>query len=355
MNDKKFTQEGAEGAHLYQAAGGIAVHHHGLTYAEAKDLILTTVERSFADLSAQALIVAKARAEEMTSQYLSGIAAKNPNLVEAVEDPGIQLALLAAQKEFIKTGDTDLGKLLTSMLVERTGQPQRTMLQITLDESLPVAGKLTNSHVKIILLSFLINNLLRGTIFSLAQLEGYFEKYIKPLVPFLSKSRTVYEHLFAVNCAHTPTTLRHFLETYIRRYPGLLNRGFNPQQRKLNHPYLLDKVKYPLIFTTCLHNKQNIQINAANEQMLLFAVGEYNLSTDAIDELKFLLNELVFDIDEAADYFRTYGSYMQDLMVAWDNTQFSQLNLNNIGKVIAIAAYQVEFDEPLRFNIWIDE
>jgi hypothetical protein len=55
----------------------------------------------------------------------------------------MQYAVFTAQREFARSGDDQLGDILVDILVDRTKEPDRSLLQIVLNESLNVAPKLT--------------------------------------------------------------------------------------------------------------------------------------------------------------------------------------------------------------------
>jgi hypothetical protein len=138
MNDKRLNQEGGESSENYQALNNITVNRTGLSYAEAKDLIMLIMEQSFIKLSEQALATAKARVEEMTTAYLDELTARDPALVEVVQQPSIQIALVVAQSEYVETGNKDLAGLSVADLVERTSQAQKTLSQTSSGENVSI-------------------------------------------------------------------------------------------------------------------------------------------------------------------------------------------------------------------------
>ncbi len=67
--------------------------------------------------------------------------------LENAENPDFQRALFTVQKEYALTGDDELGDLLVDLLIDRTKQDNRSLLQIVLNESLSVVPKLTNDQL----------------------------------------------------------------------------------------------------------------------------------------------------------------------------------------------------------------
>jgi hypothetical protein len=196
MNDKNLTQTSGDGSENYQAGLNLTVYKAGLSIEEAKQVLMLLMEQNFIKFSEQALEVAKKRVEEMTTNYLNGLAAKNPSLIENVQEPGIQMALLAAQKEYVKTGDKHLADLLTKILIERTSQSPRTLLQISLDEGLTAIGKLTNNQINVILLNLIMSSIVKPGIKSLVDLKAYFNFYVRPVSKLIKIGGMIFPILY---------------------------------------------------------------------------------------------------------------------------------------------------------------
>lgn len=119
----------------------------GLTYAEVRQVATDVFKANFYDLAGEAKNIAEARAAQITEDFLAKLQAENPDGFAKAQDPDFQHALFTVQKEHARSGDEDLGSLLVDLLVDRSKQNQRDILQIVLNESLAIAPKLTKGIV----------------------------------------------------------------------------------------------------------------------------------------------------------------------------------------------------------------
>ena len=145
MLSKDQEQNVTEGGTAIQAGGNVTITKTGLTYAEVRDVALDVFRANFYELAGAARETAKARAEEITEDFLSKLQKEHPAGLEKSHDPDFQYALFTVQREYARNGDKDLGDLLVDLLVDRSKQEQRDILQIVLNESLSTAPKLTET------------------------------------------------------------------------------------------------------------------------------------------------------------------------------------------------------------------
>ena len=103
--------------------GKTIIINQGLSYADAKEIALDVFKSNFLELSAKAAETAKRRAEELVDNFLNELKQRAPESLNKMEDPGMQYAIFTAQKEYAKTGDKDLSKLLVDILVDSVLAP----------------------------------------------------------------------------------------------------------------------------------------------------------------------------------------------------------------------------------------
>ncbi|MDO7888179.1 LPO_1073/Vpar_1526 family protein [Hymenobacter cheonanensis] len=357
MNNKDFTQLGAEGSENYQAANNITINKIGLSFAEAKDLIMLVMEQNFIKFSEQALATARIRAEEMTTDYLNGLAARNPALVEAVQQPGIQMAIVAAQKEYIKTGDKFLAELLVNTLIERTNQPQRTVLQIALDESLSIIGKLTNNQINMIVLSFAVLSVTVVGINSLESFKSMCDSDIKPLVEILRIGGSDLAHIVGCNCGLLLPKKQDYLVDWQRRYKGLFSKGFTQKEIEdiLEMTFTSVNTQCPGLFVNCLHDKDKIQIGYMDEDVFEKNIVEFSISQETKIRIKTLFLGNVMSTGEMQIYLSTFGDYMEKLFAMMHQGTLALLVLNAVGQTIAVTAYGKILNKSLDYKLWIPD
>ncbi|MBJ6141770.1 LPO_1073/Vpar_1526 family protein [Hymenobacter sp. BT559] len=152
LGDKEFTQENSGPGPSYQAESMT----FGLSYADTKQIALDLWKDNAVKLSQEAAQTALARVNEFLDSYLFKLNEINPELFNTLKEPSIQMALFNAQRDYAKANDKDLGNLLVQLLIERASNQERTLLQLTLDESLLTAPKLTQKHLDILTLIILL-------------------------------------------------------------------------------------------------------------------------------------------------------------------------------------------------------
>jgi hypothetical protein len=356
MNDKHLSQAGGEGSENYQAANNLTVHRVGLSYTEAKEVVLLLMEQNFIKFSQQALVVAKERVEEMTSAYLAGLAAKNPSLIEQVQDPGIQMALVAAQQEYVKTGDKELSDLLVDILVERTSQPKRNILQLSLTESLAIVGKLTDANINTILLNFILLHFVNKNLPNLLSLNKFCEKHIKPMIELLGNTDRDSIHIISCNCGIILPQRRSLTKEWKDNYYGLFSNGFYPEEvvAILGINLLAISTQYSDIFMQCLHNENKLQLACLGQKETFEMIVTSGIPKEKQSEIRRLARQSEMNEEQIKSYLFTYGDYMQQLMEMWDKGLISMILLNNIGLTVAVAAYNNTFKDPIEYAMWIE-
>jgi hypothetical protein len=152
LGDKEFNQENSGPGPSYQAES----MSFGLSYADTKQIALDLWKDNALKLSQEATQTALTRVNEFLDSFLSKINEIDPELLNTLKEPSMQMVLFAAQRDYAKTGDKDLENLLVKLLIERAKNQEKTLLQLTIDESLLTVAKLTQNQLNIISLSWIL-------------------------------------------------------------------------------------------------------------------------------------------------------------------------------------------------------
>jgi galactose-1-phosphate uridylyltransferase len=139
-------------------------------------------------------------------------------------------------------------------------------------------------------------------------------------------------------------------------YAGLLNKGFTLLEAEnslssYSHTFYL----YPKLFISCLHDKSKQQINAMNQKALENILIEYGIDGELGQILMMMFVNNIMNYEEATNYFGTFGDYMKKVSILWDKHLVSMFALSNIGRVVAIAAYNNLFNASLSYSAWIPD
>ena len=184
------SQKGGDGSTNIQAEKLTVVQ--GLTYPEVRQVAIDVFKSNFYELAGEAKAIAAERAEQVTEDFLNKLQKENPEGFSKAQDPDFQHALFTVQKEYARTGDEDLGDLLVDLLVDRSKQENRNILQIVLNESLSVAPKLTDDQLAALAVAFFCRYTVNPGIGNHQMLAESFDKFIKPFSSKLSKNQACY-------------------------------------------------------------------------------------------------------------------------------------------------------------------
>lgn len=188
MLNKDQSQIASDRATAIQAGGNVTVNKVGLSYSEARDVALDVFRANYYELVGAAKETARARAEEITEEFFRKLVDENPTGLGKSQDPDFQHALLSVQREYARCGDKELGDLLVDLLVDRSKQDQRDILQIVLNESLITAPKLTEKHLASLAVIFLFKYTKNNTVGDHELLGQYLDRHV---LPFSSKLERV--------------------------------------------------------------------------------------------------------------------------------------------------------------------
>ncbi|MBT2714709.1 LPO_1073/Vpar_1526 family protein [Bacillus sp. ISL-57] len=335
-----------------QAGNDVNLHqnNYGLSYREVKEVALDVFEVNFSKLSLAAQKVAKERAEEITTAFLSQLQKKNPEALETMKEPDMQYALLMAQKEYARTGDENLSEVLVDILVERSKIQERSLMQVVLNESLEVVPKLTNGQLNILSLIFIIKYTINNNVRSIDSLKTYLKNWIAPYMDGLTKRHSHYQHLEYTGCGTVGIGETHIITVFTSNYGGLFSKGFSLEQ--FNDDFNEDSPARNLLFP-CLHDSSLFQMNAINEQVLkehytpLSLKEEQNLRIGALHS-KSLMSE-----EEIWNFLVGLCPEINDLLDIWSDSSIKNMTLTSVGVALAHANIRRKTNEELDLSNWI--
>ena len=221
----------------------------GLSVEDVKTIALDVFKSNFCVLKGIAKNIAEERAEEITNKFLAELMRRNPDGLQSAEDPDVQYAIFTAQREYARTGDKELGDILVDILVDRTKQSNRSVLQIVLNESLQVAPKLTKNQLDALSIIFNFRYTVYLKMINLDALKHWLDYRISPFLGSLTKSTTCYQHLAYAGCGIISIGSIKLEEIFKRTYPGLFMKGF-PESEKTE--IVSSNPSSAIMFTKCM-------------------------------------------------------------------------------------------------------
>jgi hypothetical protein len=332
-------------------AGGSVVIQQGLTVTEARQIALDVFKGNYLTLAGEAVDVARRRAEEVTEAFLKKLQTQNPEGLKQAKEPDFQHAVFTVQKEYARCGDKDLGDLLVDLLVDRTKQPLRSILQIVLNESLAVAPKLTHDQLAALSLIFLFRYTINNGLGSFAGLDAYLARYVAPFSSVIDKKDACYQHLEYSGCGTVGIGSVALVEVFRRNYAGLFSKGFDEaqfQSKQMTIPFT-----HP-IFVTCLHDQSRRQVNAMNEDVLKKQAASQQIVGDDLNKLIALQNEHLMAHEDIKTFIVARQPHMQRVFDIWEESNMKHFTLTSVGISIGHANIKKNLGEFTDLSIWIN-
>ena len=142
----------------------------------------------------------------------------------------MQYAIFTAQREYARSGDKQLGDILVDILVDRSKEDGRSILQIVLNESLEVAPKLTSDQLATLSVAFTLKYSRFTRMTSLSVMKEYIEQHIAPFIADLTTKNSCYQHLEYAGCASISLGSAQIENIFLETSPACLEGicGFRP-------------------------------------------------------------------------------------------------------------------------------
>ncbi len=317
---------------------------------DARQIALDVFNANFLKLSESAGKIALIRTQEITEKYLNKLFAKDPALLQSMEDPDMQYALFTAQKEYARTGDSELADLLVDILVDRTAQTERSVLKIALNESLEIAPKLTVEQYNVLSIIFVIRYTKRLGINNIKNFGDYLRSVILPFTDNIRSDDPCFQHLDYAGCGSVQLSKHAMGELFRVIYPGLFWRGAHPKEIE----ELKEKYNIPSdLIIACHNNSELFQFKAIDEETLKKTCENLNLDEQATKHFISFQKSHLLNEDQACDLVLSVVPELKDFFGLWNSTSLSRFTLTSVGIAIAHANIRRRIDENFNINIWV--
>lgn len=351
MLSKDQDQNVAQGGTAIQAGGNVTITKTGLTYADVRNVALDVFRANFYELAGVAKETARTRAEEITEEFLSKLQKEYPAGLDKSNDPDFQYALFTVQKEYARNGAKDLGDLLVDLLVDRSKQEQRDILQIVLNESLNTAPKLTDNQLAVLAVIFLFKYTQNYGIGNHDTLGGYLDKHVAPFASKIVKNMACYQHLEFSGCGAVGLGT-HSLESILGTvYQGLFLKGFEEKE------FAERAVSIGLdsrFFMRCLNDESKIQVRATSKEMLEKAFEMHSIGVEDRAKIIALFDLGKMNETEIRNKCIEVRSYMSGLFDTWSNSAMKNFTLTSVGIAIGHANVKRLVGEFANLSVWIN-
>jgi hypothetical protein len=352
MLNKDQNQDVGDSATAIQAGGNVTVINVGVTSAEARAIALDVAKGTFYELTGAAKETASIRVEEITDQVIKKLEKDFPAGLQKAKDPDFQYALYTVQKEYARNGDKDLGDLLVDLLVDRSKQDQRDILQIVLNESLSTAPKLTETHLAALAVIFLFKYTQNHSIGTHQMFGEYLDKHLLAFVSKLSKNHAGYQHLEFSGCGSIGSLGGNTLEGILGTlYQGQFLKGFDQSEIENRAISLgLDS----RFFIPCLNDASKFQVRANSKKILEKQLDAQGVSQEDRAQILQLFDLGKMSEAEIKEKLIAIRPYMAEVFDIWTNSPMQSFTLTSVGMAIGHANIKRLIGEFASLSIWIN-
>jgi hypothetical protein len=327
------------------------VINNGPTQAEIREMFFALYRANFYILAGEARDIARARAEEITLEFLKKLEKDNPSALSHAKDPSFQQALYIVQKEYAITGDKELGSLLVDLLVDRSKHGQRTILQIVLNESLNIAPKLTEDQLAALAIIFLFKQTQDFSLGTHEKLAEYFDKHISPFADKLRKSEVSFQHLLFCGCGSIISRGYGLEQILLVSYKGLFFKGFEASEITRRGIAVGQDTRF---FVECLNDSSKVQIRAVNKEALQKTLDTHSVAPDDRTKINLLFDQTIMMSDEEVRKLCILmRPYMENVFSIWNTSVMTNLSLTSVGMAIGHANIKRLVGEFADLSIWV--
>lgn len=337
-NDQKI--ECVNQSTIVQAKGDI--NFNGITAETAMEICKYVVKAELAVYTQDARVEAEKRLSDISEKTIDRITSLKEDLLHRFKEPAIQMALNETFKNYIASGNEDLGENLIDLLIERLNAQERTTEQSIIDEARNIIPKLSSNTVS--LLAIMVFSKL---IFPYNKKQ--YDDLLLKLAPLVERLKNISSldiaHLKQVGCGYGISAFHVVepLEKYLLSDYDLFFRH-NISLNELNdifqkYPQLMNvsqRTNLPYIMGLFFIEGQYVSFNVTNTKTVTEAFNQAN-KDQLIPLFEDLKNKAIpFTEDEVRDYHIQKDARWQYAFDVFKNNQITTFQLNPVGVYIGI-------------------
>lgn len=145
-NDQKI--EGVNQSNIIQAKGDITFN--GISAETAMEICKYVVKSELAVYTQDARVEAEKRLSDISEKTIDQITSLKEDLLHRFKEPAIQMALNETFKNYIASGNEELGENLIDLLIERLNAQEKTSEQSIIDEARNIIPKLSSNTISLL-------------------------------------------------------------------------------------------------------------------------------------------------------------------------------------------------------------
>lgn len=325
----------------------------GLSYTEAKDLIVSVIDQKMIAFKDEA----KATFEQRTGDFKQLLSEKIKDLPEEemgkLREPDTQIALLEAASISGRKSNDELRNLLANLVVSRikndkTGKEE--LKNIVYNEAISTVSKLTIDQLKVITLCYLLRYTSYSGITSWETFQGYLNTHVKPFIGF-KNSNAQFQHIEYAGCGSIGIGGWNLIEIYRQEYSFLfLNLIEKAKIEDLNLP---EEIKVEILRLDITEDKYFVKMR--NKTDLEKYLKDRGLKEEMVTQFLSLYERNIKNIDEVKKKIQDETDIGKELVDLWEGrANISHLSLTSVGIAIGASYFEQTVGQKVDIDIWIN-
>lgn len=351
MSDKNIIKTGSDSVNI-QDSQNVTVdnsQNYGLSYVDAKEIALDVFKSNFYKLSGEAADIAIKRVENFTEDLMSKMQAEHEQLLNNFSDPDLQYTLYEAQKTVARKNDKQISELLMELIINRANESDESLLQITLNESIEVMGKLSKRQVDLLTLIFTSFYL---TPMLLNYKENLYDFFQNHFMNFYHNDFSAgdYQHFNYTGAAvYSSIGEKNYSQFVLNTHKGFFNRGVDKKEylKLVGEHECLTRFLIPHIND----NERFMPVCSRVDTTKLFVVQEGLTKEAEIELVKIITNNIIPE-SEVLTFLETAIPFMEPFINYINTSSIKNTELTGVGIVIALTNLKrIGVEYPM--EIWI--
>lgn len=334
-----------------QQAQQITTVHQGLSLREAELVAQKTFEANFIHLAGAAADIAHARATEFVRGALAALERTNPAHLNRVQDPAFMQSLYVAQHQYATSGQADLQSTLVALLIQLASATPRSLLDISLQEAIEKAHKITRKQMQILALVFVITRVRWAPFYRLGDLDRFAEELLAPLLDGGVSDHNHYSHLASLGCLQVGPARQEISVFFMSHWRSLLTKGIPPlrvEQLEQQYPGIRG------VFVP-IDKSDLLRLGAQTNEDIERLAASIGLPSDATRKIFQLDSEYLRKGAEQAEFLRAIHPAIARLWAAWTepHAALPRTELTTLGVTLAHAYLSTLGKAPAPLAVWI--
>lgn len=331
---------------------GQIIINQGLSYSEARDLIVSVVDQKLIGFKDEAVTIFNKRRDEFKKLLSEKIKDLPEQDMVKLREPDTQIALLEAAKISGRKPNEELRNLLANLVVSRikndkTGKEE--LKNIVYNEAISTVSKITTDQLKIITLCYLARYTSYSGIVSWDTFKNYLNTHIKPFIHF-KNTNAEFQHIEYAGCGSMGVGSWNLVDIYRRQYSFLFSNLI--EKVKIEDINLPKEIKNELLHLNTTEDKYFVRIK--NKEELEKYFKNKKLEEAKISQFIALYERNIKNSEEVKKKLEEETEIGKELSILWEKSGISHLSLTSVGIAIAASYFEQTVGEKINIDIWIN-